>query len=186
MKDYRVTAHAIERAVERLGVAQQHARNHLRQLIQSAYYVGETVTAGNRKVRYFDHAKSRVRLVVGLDDSIVTVYRFPDEVSELKEAAPALPEAFADDIRQLVLRKVNAIKREHGRKKRALEIERAEVSLEIAQLELNHAKAKSPKTRATIKEQLSALITKRERIEYEMDAAETEYKRIIEGTGAFV
>lgn len=175
MKKYFVSEHAIDRAVERLGFTREHAANRLLQLIQTAFFVGEMSSGGAKPGSrlYFDHVKSRVRLVVGENNVIITVYKFPDDV---RTNDSSIPQAFADDIRQLVQRKFKAKERDFKRKQRALEIELAELNLELAQLTLNKLKAKSPKARNSIADKIDEVTTKVERIKFEINQAESAFE----------
>lgn len=146
MKLYNVSQHAIERAVERLGVAEQYAKNHLIQLMQSAAYQGDThAKYGNTKV--YCHFKTRTQLVVSEDNTIVTVYK-------ADEPKPPRQTVFMEDIKRLVTRQFRKAEREYKSQFRALEINVAELGVEIAQLRLNFAKAKSPKVRESINKKI--------------------------------
>lgn len=171
MKKYLPTTHAIQRATERLGIVPEQAANHLNQLMQTAYFVGTTPRPSGKQAQVFDHYKSETRLIVGDNDSIITVYKFP-------QIEQTLPQTFADDIRQLVKRKFGAMQREFKRKQRALEIELAAHGLEVAQLKLNQAKAKSPKVRSAIADKLREIKTKIERVQYELDTATSDFAKV--------
>lgn len=175
MKKYNVSNHAIKRAVERLGVPEFNAENHLIQLMQTAFFVGETPDGKGNISKLFDHYKSSTRLVVGRNDVIVTVYKFPEVESPITSPS-CLPQAFADDIRQLVQRKFKAKERDFKRKQRELEIELAEHNLELAQLTLNKLKAKSPKARNSIADKIDEVTTKVDRIKFEISQAETAFE----------
>lgn len=150
MKKYSVTPHAIDRAVERLNIGEPFASNHLTQLMQSAYYVGETPHSSGNMYRVFDHYKTQTRIIVSHDDTIITCYKFPTELS-------AMPDAFTDDIIKFIKRKFDAKKREHSRKLREYEVELAELNLDAAQLSLNKAKAKSPKVREALAKKIDII-----------------------------
>ncbi|MDH5159867.1 hypothetical protein [Heyndrickxia oleronia] len=184
MKKYHVTEHAIDRAVERLGQKREYAANHLITLMQTAYLVGENGTkkpGDTRPQRIYDHYNSKTRLIVGDGDVIITVYKFPESVLESKSI---VPEAFAEDIRQLVQRKFKAKERDFKRKQRALEIELAELNLELAQLTLNKLKAKSPKARNSIADKIDEVTTKVERIKFEINQAESAFEAMMKEVDA--
>jgi hypothetical protein len=166
VKKYELTEHAKSRVIERLGIAEHQADNYVNQILQTAYFNGITNRRGGT-ARIFDNINAKVRLIVDInEDKVVTVYRFPDDLQP-----KSLPEAFADDIRDLVKRKYKSKETEFKRKQRALEIDLAEFNLEFAQLTLNELKAKSPKTRESIGIKINEVKTKIDRIQYEINQA---------------
>lgn len=176
MKEYIVTDHAKQRAVERLGKSEHNAAHHLKQLMQSAFYQGDSPRQDGSIAKVYDHYKSRTRLFV-IDNVIITVYRFPD-------AAPAIP--FADEIAQVIKRKFAKSERDYKRMERALSIELAEFNLELAQHRLSFAKAKSPKVRVSLTEKITEVETKASRIQFELDEATKAFNAIKEGAAAYL
>ncbi|KYC77827.1 hypothetical protein B4090_3995 [Bacillus licheniformis] len=174
MKQYEVTKHAIDRTVERLGINREHAKGHLLNLMQTAYYVGQQSNANGRITKIFDHINSRTRLLVN-DSAIVTVYPMADP---LDATATELP----DEMKTALRRKANAMIRRIKRETRALNVQLAEKNLEIAQLELNRAKARSNKVIASIDEKISVL-----KSEYsELAAKRSELTEKEKGVAAYV
>ncbi|WP_096436561.1 hypothetical protein [Alteribacter populi] len=161
MKEYHVTSHAIERAVERLGQTRSHARNHLVTLMQTAVYQGEQPNARGVMTKIYDHHRSRTRLVVD-GTRIVTAY---------KMEGPLDAESFPKEIRAAIQRKASALTRQYRKEIRSIETELAEVNLEIARLQLNRARARSPKVRAAIDVKLTRLRETYESIERKQTAA---------------
>ncbi|QHZ45860.1 hypothetical protein [Bacillus sp. NSP9.1] len=149
MKQYEATNHAIDRAVERLGIMRIHAKNHLRSLMQTAYYVGERPNGEGRIAKIFDHINSRTRLIVD-GNRIVTVYKMAEPLDSISNELP-------DEMKAALRRKANAMIRRIKREVRALNVQIAEKNLEIAQLELNRAKARSNKVIASIDAKISVL-----------------------------
>ena len=73
MNKYAVTEHAKIRAVQRFGIAIEHADNHLNQLMQTAEFVGYSQNKYG-SVELYLHRKNNVRLVVAKNENkIVTV-----------------------------------------------------------------------------------------------------------------
>lgn len=178
MKPYKVTQHAVNRAVERLGLPAEHAKSHLVQIMQSAYYQGDQENHAGNTTKVFDHHKTRTRLIVD-NDKIVTVYKMP-------ETSTLIPSVFADEIKRLIKRQLTKAKREFTRNYRSLEINAAELNIEIAQLRLNHAKARSPKVKLSINAKLDELMTKYKRIESEIDKVTAQYEEIKNGAEAYL
>lgn len=154
MKQYRVSKHAEDRAVERLGYERFNAKSRLQQLMQSAVYVGTQQNDRGQTCEVRDHIKSRTRMLLA-DDLIVTVY----PMSEPLDAIPS--ESLPEELRDAIKRKSNTIVKNKNRSLRALKIAIAEKNLDIAHLKVNLAKAKAPKTIDAINEKLSA-----EEVEY--------------------
>lgn len=179
MKKYTVTDHAIQRATERLGIMAEHATNHIVQLMQTAFYNGDTPSKHGGMAKVYDHYKTRTRIIVGEDSKIVTVYRMPATTSDI-------PQAFSNDIRQLVKRKFAKAQREHKRIARTLEIELAELNLQIAQLRLNVAKARSPKVRATIQAKMNEIQSLFNVKEIELSSENESFSQIKSGTEALL
>ncbi|MEK4789456.1 MULTISPECIES: hypothetical protein [Bacillus] len=149
MKQYRVSKHAEDRAVERLGYERRNAKSRLQQLMQTAANVGTTQNKQGKNCEVRDHIKSRTRIILD-GDLIVTVYEMPEPLTTSQ--TKSLPEELKDAIK----RKSNTIVKNKNRSLRALKIAIAEKNLDIAHLKVNLAKAKAPKTIDAINEKLSA------------------------------
>ncbi|NRG30747.1 hypothetical protein [Niallia circulans] len=180
MKKYSITKHAIERAVERLGRKEHEAVNYLTQIMQTAVYNGE-ITGKYGEVSVFDHYKSRTRLIVR-NGSILTVY----SMDSGKPEAPIIPQVFTEEIRKVVRRKFAKAQREYKRTVRALQIELAEVNLIMAQLQLNLAKARSPKVIATIQAKLDEVKTRFSKLDSEIKIEQQQFEEIKNGSEALL
>ncbi|QVY62952.1 hypothetical protein [Cytobacillus gottheilii] len=185
MKKYRVTQHACFRATERLGVTVEHASNHLNQLMQTAFYQGDLTHPDGKIRRAFDHYKSKTRLILGEDDEIITVYKFPEE--EPKESPKdSHTDLFAEDVRLFIQRKFAKSEREYKRKERVLSIEIAELNLELATHQLSYAKAKSPKVRAGLSDKIAEVQAKVDRVKFELDTATKAFNEIKEKAAVYL
>jgi hypothetical protein len=178
VKKYTVTQHAIKRAVERLEITAEHAANHLLQLMQTAYYNGDTPNHHGKIANVYDHHKTRTRIIVE-DNKIVTVYKVP-ELDAPKQTV------FIDDIKRLVARKFTKAKRQFTKQRRSLEIELAELNIEVARLRLNQAKARSPKVQSSIQTKVDELMTQVSRIESEIKKACEQFSEIQRGAEAYL
>jgi hypothetical protein len=179
LKMYNVTSHAIKRAVERLGQPEFNAANHLISLMQTAYYNGETAHPSGKMMKVYDHYKSRTRIIVSPDDSIITAYK----ISEFESPKSSV---FIDDIKRLVERKFNAYKREFKKQYRSLEIELAEINYQIAQFRLNKAKARSPKVQASLQTKIDALSESYYEIKTSIDMVENKFEEIKRGAESYL
>lgn len=184
MTTYQVTQHARIRAAERLGIAPEHASNHLNQLMQSAFYRCDRPNKDGRMAKVFDHMKNKTRLIVE-GNVIVTVYKFPKETNA-ESKTPTVPDIFAEDIRQVIQRRFAKSEREYKRKERVLSIEIAELNLELATHQLSHAKAKSPKVRAGLSDKIAEVQAKVDRVKFELDTATNVFNEIKEKAAAYL
>ncbi|WP_226568194.1 hypothetical protein [Bacillus stratosphericus] len=171
MKQYRVSKHAEDRAVKRLGYERSNAKNNLQQLMQTAVHVGTVQNKQGKSCEVRDHIKSRTRMILD-GDLIVTVYAMPEPLTS--NQTKALPEELKDAIK----RKSNTIIKNKNRSLRALKIAIAEKNLEIAHLKVNLAKAKAPKTIDAINEKLSAGEVEYDALKLREEKLETDIKSI--------
>src|SRR5699024_6065080 len=126
---YQPTKHAIERAELRFGIAPEVAAEWFNDLMRKAKYVA--ANGKNGLVYQVDD----IRLVVdGMTSAIITVH---DSLS-------------ADFLKPVLERELRKLKREYTRLTRRLELEYAEALQEIADMAVNRARARNPKTRTLI------------------------------------
>lgn len=149
MKQYKVTKHAVDRAVERLGWQRTGADHRIAQLMQSAYYQGEISHRDGKPRKVFDHHKSRVRMVIGDDGAIVTVYPMEDSASLLSFVP--------DDLAQAIRKKAATLSRKYTKELRQVERELALTNVKIAEKELAKLRVNNPKTKAFIDAKLTEL-----------------------------
>lgn len=160
---FRVTAHAITRAVQRLGVAPEQAANHLNQLMQSAIFVGNDSRDGNMYRKYV-HQRSDTKIIIK-GNTIVTVY--PQTIAESINAT---------FLRPILEREKRKIRREHVRIVRALEYEEASAMQEYAEMALNRARARNPKTRELIAQRMADTQASINDIKAKIELQESEYE----------
>ncbi|MCP6682947.1 hypothetical protein [Bacillus nakamurai] len=182
MKKYGVTKHAVDRAVERLGYDRGSAVGCINNLMQTAHYIGDANDHNGKTSRIFDHIKSRVRLVV-IDNKVVTVYKMHDGLAPINsQPINGLP----DELKAVIKRKSNALIVRHTRELRSLTIQLAEKNLEIAQLELNRAKARAHKIIAVIDAKLDVARSEYASINEKANAIKSEIESIEKGVAAYV
>lgn len=188
MKLYEVTAHAVERAVERLGRKREHAANELIQRMQTAVYVG---TSGHGRI--FDHYRTRSRIVVDKTrDIVVTVYSMDtDEEGNPVIRTPLVPIHSSSNV---ILAAAHAtIKRELAKARRSftaelrkLKIEQAELGVEIAQAIANKARCKAPHTQTIIQQRIDAMQTYHDVVGAKIAEETAEYSRVKTEAQAFI
>lgn len=170
MTNYIMSNHALQRADERLKIADaSRATKYVNYIIRGAFLVGEVPHKDSGgMVKIFDNAKERTRVFVGQNNVVVTLYKFAD--------ALMLPGAFKNDVRAVIKRKYKALKAEYVKQSRSLTIELAEWNFEVARLELNKARAKSPKAQRQIQGKIDECMTKVNVINGELDVIERNFK----------
>ncbi|TXK24511.1 hypothetical protein [Bacillus amyloliquefaciens] len=188
MKHYEVTRHAVDRAVERLGISRPQAAGHIRNLMQTAFYVGDLSNEHGHRTKAFDHIKSRTRLIVdGI--RVVTVYKMADPLAPVEDnptAGTPLITELPDELKTVLKRKSDVLIVRHKRELRSLTIQLAEKNLEIAQLELNRAKARAHKIIAVIDAKIAVARSEYASINEKATAIKSEIESIEKGVAAYV
>lgn len=192
MKPYKVTKHAAERAVERLGQPTHNAENHLRLLMQSAVFQG---VVGNPKSpsgksRIFDHYPSRTRLIVEYDaDLVITVY----SMDSIKGGAITTQTALAtqagvlsDAIKATIKRELRKAHATFRRSYRQYNLRLADLNVEIAELFRNKVRCKHPGTQALIQAQIDVLEDEARAVKNAMQTQQDEYRAVETEAKAFL
>jgi len=165
---YSLTRHAKKRVIERLGVISEQAINHVNQLMQTAYLQGHT-KGRHGFCRVYDHPKTKTRLIVANDcDKIITVYKFPESVDKTGIRT--------DFLRPLLEREKRKIDRHYTRAIRKLELQYAENLRELADMAINRARARNPKTRELIAERMADRREEGERLTEKIERLQDEWK----------
>jgi hypothetical protein len=151
VKKYNVTPHAIKRAVERLGVDEDHAINYINQLMQTAYYNGDS-TSKYGITRVYDHYKTRTRIIVGKDDRVITIYRIQEELN-----VSELPAYFRDKLKVLFKKEHDNIELMERKVERRNTLTIAEIKVELAELNLRLLRARSKSTINAINARVKSL-----------------------------
>ncbi|MEX5835839.1 hypothetical protein D070_13475 [Bacillus velezensis] len=188
MKKYGVTKHAVDRAVERLGYDRGSAVGCINNLMQTAHYIGDANDHNGKTSRIFDHIKSRVRLVV-IDNKVVTVYKMHEGLAPIDATPSRNPNpinGLPDELKTVIKRKSGAIIVRHKRELRILTIQLAEKNLEIAQLELNRAKARAHKIIAVIDAKIAVARSEYASINEKATVIKSEIESIEKGVAAYV
>jgi len=188
------TNHAIERALERLESPQKQMKSHisawLRQLMTTAIYVGDK---SNGRGRIFDHPNTGTRLILDMkDDVIITVYGINDaEPTEdiklsIDEIAKFSESTVMSKARATIKRELTKAKRQFTKEFRTLAERQALVQIEIAQLTLNKARAKNPKTQSLIQAQIDVTLGLFDEIGAALGELQSEFERTKREADAFL
>lgn len=162
MKKYTPTLHAIERLKMRLGIDAAQASDWFNQAMKKAKYVVSQKHSGKTQLVY-----EYAGFYLVIDDSnhaIITIKPAASNVS----SSP-----LTDKVTALVVRELRKAETQFKRLSRRADIELAEIGLELAQLALNKAKARSPKIQAVIEAKIdekNAVVSEiKTRVEREAD-----------------
>jgi hypothetical protein len=178
MKTYKVTPHAINRAVERLGVSAEQAKNHLTQLMQTAYYNGDTTHPSGTVMRIYDHHKSRTRLIVAPDDTIITVYKVTDLFD--------IPEVLSVKVTELFKRELAKFERIERKLTRSNTLLKAELQVELAELNLRLLRARSQATKNACQARINAINERIAELDEEIIEAKRNKSIIAKGVAAYL
>jgi hypothetical protein len=157
MMKYTAKPHAVDRALLRFGITSEHAEHWFNQILNCANLVGEQ---GKQKI--FEHKGKRI-IVNGTE--VVTVIKITD-----------LP--FAGKITKMVERELNKAKKLLAKKERELSIEIAELNVEQATLSLNWLKAKSPSVKRTIAGKIQAIGEKIRELSFELEREKDDFNHL--------
>lgn len=156
--------------------------------MQTAFYVGDLTNEYGKRVKAFDHIKSRTRLIVdGI--RVVTVYKMADPLAPVEDnptaSTPSITD-LPDELKTVLKRKSDALIVRRNRELRTLTIQLAEKNLEIAQLELNRARARAHKIIAVIDAKIDVAKKEYAVINEKVNAIKSEIKSIEKGVAAYV
>ncbi len=157
---YKPSVHAVERLREYFGVKEIHAVDFANDLMRDAQYV---LTQDSGRLLY-KNEEHDVMIVIGPHDkSIITVLPSQEKRKEIeqgeKETSKITPSdnVFLTTFRTTVKRELAKARRQFVREHRKLTEEIAVIGLDIAQLTLNKARARSPITQEQIARKISEI-----------------------------
>lgn len=164
MIEYKITKHAVERAIERLEVTAEMPRpsvtSHIKMLMQTAVLQGEL--PGGKLV--YDHYRTRTRIVVAKEtNTVLTIYPMDtDKDGNPVERVPVITELHEDNIvfkaaKDAARRELEKARRTFTRDSRSLQTKIAELGVEIAQSTLNKVKCLHPGTKTIIQRNIDEM-----------------------------
>lgn len=157
MKTYKVSKHAVDRAVERFGWERVHVKGRINQLLQSAQFQGETNGAGKMR-KIFDHHKNRIRMILSEDCSeVVTIFPMENS-SDIFGTDTNIPTELLEAIRK----KAATLSRKYTKELRQVVRQLAVTNVAIAEKELAKLRVNNPKTKAIIDAKLTELTNMRD------------------------
>jgi len=188
MKKYNVTQHAVNRCVERLNKKADNAKAHLNDLMQTAYFNGVVADSkGKRKV--YDHIKSRTRILVNeTDDTIITVYKFPElpEVETPTIKLSEVPTFLSEKVAKVVQRELERFESNERKIERKNTLTIAELRIELAEIDYRLLRARSEAKIMSLKARKSAVEMRIDELNNEIIEVKREKSIIAKGVAAYL
>ncbi|QIG62570.1 hypothetical protein [Sporosarcina phage Lietuvens] len=175
---YRPSIHAIERLRDYFGTSELHAMDYANDLMKGAQLV-ETQKTGRR---VFKSAVQDVMLVVGDDNTIITVLPPPGRGKNNAYGAVTAAIEATSELSMIIIRTVKReyakactnYKRQH--RKYALLI--ADLNIEVAELERNKLRCKHPDTQTIIQRNIDATLAEVDALQAQLDEMTAEHERL--------
>lgn len=169
-RNYKICEHAIDRAIERLGLgtlSRDQVAKTLNDRMQTAVFTGEVAQG-----RVFDHYASRSRIIVAKDgDRVITVYSMDSVKAEIKPDT-----SLGKKVISLINRELKKAGAAYRKQQREITAIASELKIAIAKDELNALNAKAPHIKAIIQEKLDENTTKLNELMAQLDEATAEYE----------
>lgn len=169
-RKYDVCEHAIDRAIERLGLAEltrSQVAKTINDRMQTAVFTGEVA-----KGRVFDHYASRSRFIVAKDDDrVITTYSMDTVKTEIKTDS-----SLGKKVLNLINRELKKAGAAYRKQQREITAVASELKIAIAKDELNALNAKAPHIKAIIQSKLDENTTKLNELMVQLDNVTAEYE----------
>lgn len=169
VRTYEISEHAIDRAIERLGLGKIRRELVAKTIIdrmQTAVFTGEVA-----KGRVFDHYGSRSRFIVAKDkDIIITTYNMDSIKPTIK-----LDTSIGRKVINLVDRELRKAGAMYRKRQREIMTVASELKIAIAKDELNIVNAKAPHVKTIIQNKLDENTTKLESLMSQLEKATDDY-----------
>lgn len=170
-----VTPHACDRAVERFGVERSKAPMHVMDLLRKAALIdGDMTDDSGNPVRLFAY-KGTAFVVDRSEATVITLY-----------PRDSICDAVKAPVERVVKRIIAAAKRDERREVKRLTIEKAELGVVKASVELRLAKTDSPKIADKLRVEITLIDEKITLIERGIAKAQADHKTIVKSAVAYV
>lgn len=178
---YKPTVHAVERIRQYFDVMEDEAKRFINGAMRNAKYV---TTQRDGKIVYKTEELDAMVVVDDKTDVIITVLP-PSGKGKRNNSEPSFAitkdNEFMESFQTAFKREVAKAKRLYTKEFRRMTEELAIIGLDIAQLTLNKARARSPITQDQITEKIRAMQTERERLSNERKRLDMQYKAMRDG-----
>ena len=153
---YNPTTHAVERIRERFGIMEEHAKNFVNQLMETALYV----TTNPNGTKVYKHTGKDVMLAIDPKKNVViTILPPANEGERNKYTKVIVNNVIVDKARATIQREIAKARRQFTKEFRSLSESQALIQIEIADLTLRKVRARNPKTQATIQAKIDVALT---------------------------
>lgn len=170
---YNPSVHAVERIREYFDVQEDGAKRFINEAMRKSKYV---TTQADGKLVYKNAEHDAMIVVNATSNTVVTV--LPPKGRGKSNAYTLQETRFNGAITATIRREMAKARRAYVRETRRLSEEIAIIGLEIAQLTLNKARAKSPVTQRHISAKVADIHAEQERLAAIRKQADTEYKAL--------
>lgn len=190
---YRPAGHAIERLREYFGVKEIHALDFANDTMDKAQFV----TSQTDGRRIYKNDELDVMIVVAEDNTIITYLPAPEKRREIERTGKPLTvqvspkeiptdNVFLTSFQAVVKRELSKARRLYIREYRRLTEEIAVIGVDIAQLTLNKARARSPITQEHIQRKIDDLHAEAVRMDDAKGELESQFRAMKSEVSEFV
>lgn len=170
-----VTPHALDRAVEHFGVERSKAPMYVMDMLRKASLVSaHVVDEDGRPARMFAYRRT-VFIVALTEQTVMTLY------PQHKAA-----EVLRNPIERIIQRAVSAAERKEKREMKRINVRKAELSVERAQLCLRQAKSESERVVAEMGARIGLIDSEMARLERELLEIQREKTNLMKSVVAYV
>lgn len=180
---YNPTTHAVERIRERFGIMEEHAKNFVNQLMETALYV----TTNPNGTKVYKHTGKDVMLAVNTKtNTVITILPPANEGEHNKYVKANVNNYIIEKARTTIQREIAKTKRQFTREFRTLAERQALVQIEIAEMTLRKARAKNPNTQARIQANIDVALGLFDEIGSAISELQAEFERTKREAQAFL
>lgn len=173
MKISFVTQHAIDRAVERFGVKRQLAESWIRTNLNKAKFIADIVESNGRDGRLFVN-EGIAFIIEKADTRVITVYK------------PNVPAALYDKVATIVQRELAKSERQERSIERRNTLIKAELRIELAELNLRLLRARSQATKNAVTGRIRAVELRIAELDAEIDEVRRNKSKVARGVAAYL
>lgn len=172
---YNPSMHAIERIRDRFGIMEEHAKNFVNQLMETALYVSTNPNG----TKVYKHTGKDVMLAIDPKNHVVITILPPANEGERNKYAKSFANNFIiDKARATIHREIAKARRQFTREFRSLSESQALIQIEIAEMSLRKIRAKNPNTQAVIQSKIDAALTVFDEIGSAISELQAEFAKV--------
>lgn len=173
MKISRISQHAIDRAVERFGIKRNLADNWIRTNLNKAKFISETISEDGNPARLFAYDRV-VFILEAVENRVITIYK------------PKAPSEISSKITKLLNRELARFETAERKVERRNTLYKAELEVEIAELNLRLLRARSESKKMALKARIQAIQLRIDELDNEIIEVKREKTAVARGVAAYV